>query len=191
MSFATELPKSIYDNANRSQQRRSALSFAYDKLRWIALIFLLAINGNSGAQTAIPSPASPQIVRVAVLEYSRFPARQPIPQSRRNGRKSRRSSRHTPINADVIVEEEVRDLTHATIAVSPLTGSKLTLFPIFRHGKVRSRTAGRNCEPSPPLSAWVEMWKPNGALVPPVICLCSLRSRAAPCATDLRGPFEE
>jgi len=64
--------------------------------------------------------------------------------------------------------EEVRDFDNATIAVSPLTGFKVDVLSDFppREGQdvgqqvaIASRLL--------PLSAWVEMWKPNGPLVPP------------------------
>src|SRR5436190_24342881 len=93
------------------------------KLRWIVLIALVAISGNSGAQTPTPSAAPPQIVRVAFCNIQWFLGRHPnasVASERAQIASVHRDIRR--INADVIGMEEVRDYDYATIAVSPLTG---------------------------------------------------------------------
>src|SRR2546429_9456564 len=72
------------------------------------------------------------------------------------------------INADVIGMEEVRDFDNATIAISPLPGFKVDVVSDFppREGQDVGQQVAIASR-LPPLSAWVEMWKPNGALVPP------------------------
>ena len=139
------------------------------KLRWIVLVVLLAISGNSGAQTISPSVASPHTARVAFWNIQWFPGRHP------NGsvasERSQIASVHRDmrwINADVIGMEEVRDFDNATIAISPLAGFKVDVVSDFppREGQDVGQQVAIASR-FPPLSAWVEMWKPNGPLVPP------------------------
>jgi endonuclease/exonuclease/phosphatase family metal-dependent hydrolase len=139
------------------------------KLRWIALVALLAISGNSDAQSPTPSAGSPQTVRVAFWNIQWFPGRHP--NASMASERAQIASVHRDIrriNADVIGMEEVRDFDNATIAVSPLTGFKVDVVSDFppREGQDVAQQvaiAGRIS----PLSAWFEMWNPNGALVPP------------------------
>jgi endonuclease/exonuclease/phosphatase (EEP) superfamily protein YafD len=139
------------------------------KLRWIVLVALLAISGNSGAQTTTPAVASPPTVRVAFWNIQWFPGRHP--NASLASERSQIASVHRDmrwINADVIGMEEVRDFDNATIAVSPLAGFKVDVvsdFPAREGQDVGQQVA--IASRFPPLSAWVEMWKPNGALVPP------------------------
>src|SRR5881227_267512 len=139
------------------------------KLRWIVLIALVAISGNSGAQTPTPSAAPPQIVRVAFWNIQWFPGRHPnasVASERAQIASVHRDIRR--INADVIGMEEVRDFDNATIAVSPLPGFKVDVVSDFppREGQDVGQQVAIASR-LPPLSAWIEMWKPNGALVPP------------------------
>src|SRR5436853_1682729 len=139
------------------------------KSRWIVLFALLAIGRNSGAQTPTPSAAPPQTMRVAFWNIQWFPGRHPNPSVA--SERAQIASVHRDIrriNADVIGMEEVRDFDNGTIAVSPLTGFKVDVVSDFppREGQdvgqqvaIASRV--------PPLSAWVEMWKQNGALIHP------------------------
>ena len=64
--------------------------------------------------------------------------------------------------------EEVRDFDKATIAVSRLAGFKVDVVSDFppREGQDVGQQVAIASR-FPPLSAWVEMWKPNGPLVPP------------------------
>jgi endonuclease/exonuclease/phosphatase (EEP) superfamily protein YafD len=139
------------------------------KLRWIVLVALLAISGNSGAQSTGPSVASPQTARVAFWNIQWFPGRHP--NASVASERSQIASVHRDmrwINADVIGMEEVRDFDNATIAISPLAGFKVDVvsdFPAREGQDVGQQVA--IASRFPPLSAWVEMWKPNGPLVPP------------------------
>jgi endonuclease/exonuclease/phosphatase (EEP) superfamily protein YafD len=139
------------------------------KLRWIVLVVLLAITRNSGAQTISPSVASPQTARVAFWNIQWFPGRHP--NASVASERSQIASVHRDmrwINADVIGMEEVRDFDNATIAISPLAGFKVDVVSDFppREGQDVGQQVAIASR-FPPLSAWVEMWKPNGALVPP------------------------
>ena len=139
------------------------------KLRWIVLVVLLAISGNSGAQTISPSVASPHTARVAFWNIQWFPGRHP--NASVASERSQIASVHRDmrwINADVIGMEEVRDFDNATIAISPLAGFKVDVVSDFppREGQDVGQQVAIASR-FPPLSAWVEMWKPNGPLVPP------------------------
>src|SRR5438067_707374 len=139
------------------------------KLRWIVLIALVAISGNSGAQTSTPSAAPPQIVRAAFWNIQWFPGRHPnasVASERAQTASVHRDIRR--INADVIGMVEVRDFDNATIAVSALTGFKVDVVSDFppREGQDVGQQVAIASR-LPPLSAWVEMWKPNRALIPP------------------------
>ncbi|PYK46482.1 MAG: hypothetical protein DME46_01740 [Verrucomicrobia bacterium] len=139
------------------------------KLRWIALFSLLTISGNSGAQTAGLSPASLPTVRVAFWNIQWFPGRHPnasVATERAQTASVHRDMRG--INADVIGMEEIRDFSNATIAVSPLAGFKVDVVSDFppREGQDVGQQVAIASRFTP-LSAWVEMWKPNGPLVPP------------------------
>jgi endonuclease/exonuclease/phosphatase (EEP) superfamily protein YafD len=139
------------------------------KSRWIVLIALLAISRNSCAQTPTPSAAPPQAVRVAFWNIQWFPGRHPnasVASERTQIASVHRDIRR--INADVIGMEEVRDFDNATIAVSPLAGFKVDAVSDFppREGQDVGQQVAIASRISP-LSAWVEMWKPSGPLVPP------------------------
>src|SRR5436305_13190776 len=95
------------------------------KLRWIVFVALLAISGNSGAQTTSPSDASPQTVRVAFWNIQWFRGRHPtasVASERTQIVSVQRDIR--PINADVFGRVEVGDCDDGTIAV--------TLLPVCR-----------------------------------------------------------
>ena len=139
------------------------------KFRWIALVAFLAISGNFAAQPPAPSAASSQTVRVAFWNIQWFPGRHPNASAA--SERSQVASVHRDmrrINADVIGMEEVRDFDNATIAVSPLAGFKVDVVSDFapREGQDVGQQVAIASR-FPPLSAWVEMWKPNGPLVPP------------------------
>jgi len=135
-------------------------------LRQIVFVILIAISGNCAAQDAA-APA--QVVRVAFWNIQWFPGRHPFPTA--SSERAQTASVHRDmhkINADVLGMEEVRDFSKATIAVSPLPGMKVDVISNFppREGQDVGQQVAIASR-FQPLSAWVEMWKPNGALVPP------------------------
>jgi len=72
------------------------------------------------------------------------------------------------VNPDVMGMEEVRDFSKATIAIAPLPGFKVDVvsnFPPREGQNVGQQVA--IASRYPPMSSWVEMWKPNGPLLPP------------------------
>jgi endonuclease/exonuclease/phosphatase family metal-dependent hydrolase len=139
-------------------------------LRWIACSLIIAIaDGNSGAQNASPSTPPQPSVGVAFWNIQWFPGRHP--DASEASERTQIKSVHRDIrriNVDVIGMEEVRDFDNATIAVSPLPGFKVDVvsdFPPREGQNVGQQVA--IASRFTPLSAWIEMWKPNGALVPP------------------------
>src|SRR5690349_6837089 len=135
-------------------------------LMQIVFLLLIAISPNCAAQDA---GAPPQIVRVAFWNIQWFPGRHPFATA--SSERGQTASVHRDmrkINVDVFGMEEVRDFSKATIAIEPLAGMKVDVvsnFPPRENQDVGQQVA--IASRFQPLSAWVEMWKPNGALVPP------------------------
>ena len=135
-------------------------------LRQIVFLGLVAISGNCAAQDATaPAPA----VRVAFWNIQWFPGRHPFATA--SSERTQTASVHRDmhkINPDVLGMEEVRDFSKATMAVSPLAGMKVDVISNFppREGQDVGQQVAIASR-FQPLSAWIEMWKPNGALVPP------------------------
>jgi endonuclease/exonuclease/phosphatase family metal-dependent hydrolase len=71
-------------------------------------------------------------------------------------------------NSDLIAFEEVRDFEHAALAVKPLNGFKVDVCSTFppREGQREAQQVAITSRLQP-LSAWSELWKPSGAVVPP------------------------
>ena len=139
------------------------------RLKAVACFFLFAVSGNSGAQIASPSVASPPSIRVAFWNIQWFPGRRPNASAA--AERAQISSVHRDmrrINVDVIGMEEVRDLPNAAIAISPLPGFKVDVVSDFppREGQDVGQQVAIASR-FQPLSAWTEMWKRNGALLPP------------------------
>ena len=135
-------------------------------LRPIVFLVLIAIGGNCAAQDA---SAPPQVLRVAFWNIQWFPGRHPFATA--SSERAQTASVHRDmhkINADVLGMEEVRDFSRATIAVLPLAGMKVDVISNFppREGQDVGQQVAIASR-FQPLSAWVELWKPNGALVPP------------------------
>ena len=135
-------------------------------LRWAIFSVFVAISGNCSAQDA---GASPQVVRVAFWNIQWFPGRHPFATA--SSERAQTASVHRDmrkIDVDVLGMEEVRDFSKATIAIAPLTGMKVDVVSNFppREGQDVGQQVAIASRLQP-LSAWVEMWKPNAALVPP------------------------
>jgi endonuclease/exonuclease/phosphatase (EEP) superfamily protein YafD len=135
-------------------------------LRWIVFGVFVAISGNYAAQN---TSAAPQVVRAAFWNIQWFPGRHPFATA--SSERAQTASVHRDmrkINADVIGMEEVRDFSKATSAIEPLAGMKVDVVSNFapREGQDVGQQVAIASR-FQPLSAWIEMWKPNGALVPP------------------------
>lgn len=72
------------------------------------------------------------------------------------------------LGADVIGVEEVRDWASAELAVRPLPGFKVDVCSNFppREGQTETQQVAIASRLEP-MSAWSEMWKADGAMVPP------------------------
>ena len=135
-------------------------------LRWAIFSVFVAISGTCSAQDI---DASPQTVRVAFWNIQWFPGRHPFATA--SSERAQTASVHRDmrkINVDVLGMEEVRDFSKATIAIAPLAGMKVDVVSNFppREGQDVGQQVAIASRLQP-LSAWVEMWKPNAALVPP------------------------
>jgi endonuclease/exonuclease/phosphatase (EEP) superfamily protein YafD len=135
-------------------------------LRWAIFSVFVAISGTCSAQDA---SASPQTVRVAFWNIQWFPGRHPFATA--SSERAQTASVHRDmrkIDVDVLGMEEVRDFSKATIAIAPLAGMKVDVVSNFppREGQDVGQQVAIASRLQP-LSAWVEMWKPNAALVPP------------------------
>jgi endonuclease/exonuclease/phosphatase (EEP) superfamily protein YafD len=149
----------------------------------IPLTILLSISGLSGAAilatttSSAPRPRTdlprqtdlPRSVTVAFWNIQWFPGHRPDATPGEERRQI--SAVHADIvrlNADVIGMEEVRDFSHAGLAIQPLPGFKVDVcgnFPpregqdIGQEPAIASRLQ--------PLSAWAEEWKAAGPILPP------------------------
>ncbi|MFL6589559.1 MAG: endonuclease/exonuclease/phosphatase family protein [Chthoniobacterales bacterium] len=72
------------------------------------------------------------------------------------------------LNSDVIAFEEVRDWEHAALALKPLSGFKVDVISNFppREGQNEAQQVAITSRLQP-MSAWSELWKPSGVIVPP------------------------
>lgn len=72
------------------------------------------------------------------------------------------------LNSDILALEEVRDWENAARAVRPLRGFKVDVCSTFppREGQTEAQQVAIASRLQP-ISAWSELWKPSGAVVPP------------------------
>jgi endonuclease/exonuclease/phosphatase (EEP) superfamily protein YafD len=136
------------------------------KCRWLLLLF---IAGTLCAQDTSPLLHSPQRIRAAFWNIQWFPGRRPDASQREEQKQIASVQRDMrTINADIIGMEEVRDFSKATLAVAPLPGLKVDVVSDFppREGQDVGQQVAIASRFTP-MSAWMEMWKPAGALTPP------------------------
>jgi endonuclease/exonuclease/phosphatase family metal-dependent hydrolase len=135
---------------------------------FVAFIFVAA--GAQAQTTPSPQPAaSPPTITATFWNVQWFPGRRPNASRGEENRQVR--AVHTDLaqlNSDIIALEEVRDSTHAALAVKPLTGFKVDVSSNFppREGQKEAQQVAITSRLQP-LSAWSELWKPSGAIVPP------------------------
>jgi endonuclease/exonuclease/phosphatase family metal-dependent hydrolase len=133
-------------------------------LRFLAL-FLLA---HPLAAQPVPA-ASPPIITATFWNVQWFPGRRPNASRGDENRQIR--AVHTDLaqlHSDIVAFEEVRAYEHAALAVKPLTGFKVDVCSNFppREGQNEAQQVAITSRLQP-LSAWSELWKPSGAIVPP------------------------
>ena len=116
------------------------------------------------------SPASsPSQLTVTFWNVQWFPGRRPNASRAEENRQIK--AVHTDlaqITSDIVALEEVRDWEHAALAVKPLGGFKVDVCSNFppREGQNEAQQVAITSRLQP-LSAWSELWKPAGAIVPP------------------------
>ena len=137
---------------------------------FIATLFAQTSPWPFPAQTTAPSQIETgRSVTVAFWNIQWFPGRRPNASKREESRQT--NSVHADIaqlNADIIGMEEVRDFDRAGVAVAPLPGFKVDVCANFppREGQNEAQQVAIASR-LPALSAWMEEWKPNGAMTPP------------------------
>jgi endonuclease/exonuclease/phosphatase family metal-dependent hydrolase len=133
-----------------------------------AVLSAIFFSATLAAQT--PSPAaSPPSITATFWNVQWFPGRRPNASRGEENRQIR--AVHTDLatfNSDIVAFEEVRDYEHAALAVRPLAGFKVDVCSNFpaRDGQNEAQQVAITSRLQP-LSAWWELWKPSGAIIPP------------------------
>jgi endonuclease/exonuclease/phosphatase family metal-dependent hydrolase len=133
-----------------------------------AVLSAIFFTATLAAQT--PSPAaSPASITATFWNVQWFPGRRPNASRSEENRQIR--AVHTDLaqlNSDIVALEEVRDYEHAALAVKRLAGFKVDVCSNFppREGQNEAQQVAITSRLQP-LSAWSELWKPAGAIVPP------------------------
>jgi endonuclease/exonuclease/phosphatase (EEP) superfamily protein YafD len=139
--------------------------------RLLAPFSLILLCASIFAQTA-PSPepaASPATITATFWNVQWFPGRRPNASRAEENRQIHAVYADlAQLNADLVAFEEVRDYEHAALAVKPLNGFKVDVCSNFppREGQNEAQQVAITSRLQP-LSAWSELWKPSGAIVPP------------------------
>jgi len=138
---------------------------------FVRFVVLILVAAGVQAQTAeVPQPAaSPPTITATFWNVQWFPGRRPNASRGEENRQVR--AVHTDLahlNSDIVALEEVRDYDHAALAVKPLAGFKVDVCSNFppREGQNEAQQVAIASRLQP-LSAWSELWKPSGAMVPP------------------------
>ena len=138
---------------------------------FVSFAALILLAGSAFAEP-VPSPqpaASPAAITVTFWNVQWFPGRRPNASRGEENRQIRAVHGDlTQLNSDLVALEEVRDYEHAALAVKPLDGFKVDVCSNFppREGQNEAQQVAITSRLQP-LSAWSELWKPSGALVPP------------------------
>src|SRR6476469_54807 len=118
------------------------------------------------AQTPTPSSTS---IGATFWNVQWFPGRRPNASHNEENRQVRAVHADLgQLNSDIIALEEIRDWNYATLAVKPLPGFKVDVISNFppREGQNEAQQVAITSRLQP-LSAWSELWKPAGAVIPP------------------------
>jgi endonuclease/exonuclease/phosphatase (EEP) superfamily protein YafD len=114
-------------------------------------------------------PSSAPQITVTFWNIQWFPGRRPnASRAEENRQTNAVHADLAQLNSDIVALEEVRDWEHAGLAVKPLTGFKVDVCSNFppREGQNEAQQVAITSRLQP-LSAWSELWKPSGAVVPP------------------------
>jgi endonuclease/exonuclease/phosphatase family metal-dependent hydrolase len=132
-----------------------------------ALLCATFFTATLAAQSSSPNP-SPTIT-ATFWNVQWFPGRRPNASRGEENRQIRAVHADlAQLNSDIIALEEVRDYDHAALAIKPLVGFKVDVCSNFppREGQNEAQQVAITSRLQP-LSAWSELWKPSGAIVPP------------------------
>lgn len=136
--------------------------------RIVTALFLTAFFASlAGAQT--PSASSPSQLTVTFWNVQWFPGRRPNASRGEENRQIRAVHADlTQLDSDIVALEEVRDWNYAALAVKPFPGFKVDVCSTFppREGQKEAQQVAITSRLQP-ISAWSELWKPSGAIVPP------------------------
>jgi endonuclease/exonuclease/phosphatase family metal-dependent hydrolase len=133
------------------------------------------LSGAAAVLLAAPERISPPEsnaagnLRVAFWNIQWFPGRRPHAGRHEEQNQIAAVQRDMRgIAPDIIGMEEVRDFANATLAVAPRSDLKVDVISSFppREGQDVGQQVAIASRFTP-ISAWVEMWKRNGALLPP------------------------
>jgi endonuclease/exonuclease/phosphatase (EEP) superfamily protein YafD len=164
-----ELESTCHTRHIRANNARDFRPKSPMKLKWLALFALVTARHLSAQSSSPPSPPSAPTIRVAFWNIQWFPGRHPNASPIAEQRQITAVQRDMRmIDADVIGIEEARDFSKAAIAVASRPGFKVDVcsnFPPREDQNVAQQVA--IASRLTPISAWVELWKRNGALLPP------------------------
>ena len=121
------------------------------------------------ATTVSVQSQPPPEITVTFWNVQWFPGRRPnASRAEENRQTNAVHADLAQLNSDIIAFEEVRDWEHAALAVKPLTGFKVDVCSNFppREGQKEAQQVAITSRLQP-VSAWSELWKPSGAIVPP------------------------
>jgi len=131
-------------------------------------VLLLLLLAPFFARAETPVPSLPPLT-ITFWNVQWFPGRRPNASRAEENRQVR--SVHadlSQLDSDIIALEEVRDWEHAVLAVQSRPGFKVDVCSTFppREGQKEAQQVAITSRLQP-LSAWSELWKPSGAIVPP------------------------
>jgi endonuclease/exonuclease/phosphatase family metal-dependent hydrolase len=136
----------------------------------LAALFLTFLFAAALFAQPNPSPSgSPPTITATFWNVQWFPGRRPNASRAEVNRQIRAVHDDLAQNkSDLIAFEEVRDSEHAALAVKSLAGFKVDVCSSFppREGQNEAQQVAITSRLQP-LSAWSELWKPSGAIVPP------------------------
>jgi endonuclease/exonuclease/phosphatase family metal-dependent hydrolase len=136
--------------------------------RFVALILLA---GACVAEITPPSRSAPTPATITATFWNVqwFPGRRPNASRNEENRQIRAVHDDlSQLTSDIVALEEIRDYEHAALAVKTLTGFKVDVCSNFppREGQKEAQQVAITSRLQP-LSAWSELWKASGAIVPP------------------------
>ena len=132
------------------------------------LLALFVASSLANAQNSAPASSSTQLT-VTFWNVQWFPGRRPNASRAEENRQVRAVHDDlSQLDSDIVALEEVRDWEHAALAVQSRPGFKVDVCSTFppREGQNEAQQVAITSRLQP-LSAWSELWRPSGAIVPP------------------------